>query len=166
MTITEYNKTVDLYADSLYRFLAKSGNDRDQAKDWVQETFLVLWNNVRNVEFQTSKNYLYTVGYRKMIDHFRSSKRNSTFEITELPLITESDSTAEIQEVLDAALRVIPEIQRTVIVMRDYEGYSYKEIGEITGLNESQVKVYIFRARTSLKEYLMNNDKVYPNSNK
>jgi RNA polymerase sigma-70 factor (ECF subfamily) len=38
--------------------------------------------------------------------------------------------------------------------LRDYEGYSYEEIGEITGLNESQVKVYIYRARLALKQYI------------
>jgi RNA polymerase sigma-70 factor (ECF subfamily) len=38
--------------------------------------------------------------------------------------------------------------------LRDYEGYSYEEIGKITGLNESQVKVYIYRARLNLKEYI------------
>jgi RNA polymerase sigma-70 factor (ECF subfamily) len=41
-----------------------------------------------------------------------------------------------------------------VLLLRDYEGYDYAEIGQITGLNESQVKVYIFRARTFLKNYI------------
>lgn len=58
------------------------------------------------------------------------------------------------QEILHKALEKLPEIQRSVILLRDYEGYSYEEIGEITGLNESQVKVYIFRARQFLKEEL------------
>jgi RNA polymerase sigma-70 factor (ECF subfamily) len=51
-------------------------------------------------------------------------------------------------------LETLSEIQRNVILLRDYQGYSYAEIGEITGLNESQVKVYIYRARLALKEYL------------
>jgi RNA polymerase sigma-70 factor (ECF subfamily) len=51
-------------------------------------------------------------------------------------------------------LTKLPEIQRSVILLRDYEGYNYAEIGEITNLNESQVKVYIFRARTFLKNYI------------
>jgi len=41
-----------------------------------------------------------------------------------------------------------------VVLLRDYEGYNYLEIAEITSLNESQVKVYIFRARQALKEYI------------
>jgi RNA polymerase sigma-70 factor (ECF subfamily) len=48
----------------------------------------------------------------------------------------------------------LPEIQKSVILLRDYEGYSYEEIGNIAGLNESQVKVYIYRARLFLKEYI------------
>jgi len=54
----------------------------------------------------------------------------------------------------------LPEIQRSVLMLRDYEGYAYKEIGEITGLNESQVKVYIYRARVFLKNYLVSIDRV------
>ena len=41
-----------------------------------------------------------------------------------------------------------------MILLRDYEGYDYKEIGEITGLSESQVKVYIYRGRVALKEFI------------
>ena len=56
---------------------------------------------------------------------------------------------------LNEAISKLPEDQRSVIMLRDYEGYSYDEIGRITGLNESQVKVYIFRARVFLKNYLV-----------
>jgi len=52
------------------------------------------------------------------------------------------------------AVNKLPEIQRSVVLLRDYEGYSYEEIGKITGLNEAQVKVYIYRARVFLKEYI------------
>jgi len=56
--------------------------------------------------------------------------------------------------VLTEALDKLPEIQRSVLLLRDYEGYNYAEIAEITGLNESQVKVYIFRARQTMKDYI------------
>jgi RNA polymerase sigma-70 factor (ECF subfamily) len=59
-----------------------------------------------------------------------------------------------LMELLDMALGRLPHIQRTVVLLRDYEGYSYEEIGRITGLNESQVKVYIFRARMFLKNFI------------
>ena len=52
------------------------------------------------------------------------------------------------------ALNTLPEIQRSVILLRDYEGYNYDEIADITGLTLSQVKVYIFRGRQKLKQYI------------
>ena len=61
---------------------------------------------------------------------------------------------SDLNEILHRAVAQLPEAQRMVVMMRDYEGYSYEEIGEITGLNESQVKVYIYRARVFLKNYI------------
>jgi RNA polymerase sigma-70 factor (ECF subfamily) len=71
-----------------------------------------------------------------------------------------SSGYSDLKEVLNEAVNQLPEIQRSVLLLRDYEGYSYKEIGEITDLNESQVKVYIYRARIFMKNYLVSIDKV------
>ena len=71
-------------------------------------------------------------------------------------LVQTENKYSDIKKVLDKALNTLNEIQRSVIMLRDYEGYSYEEIGEITGLNESQVKVYIYRGRLALKSYLGN----------
>jgi len=65
-----------------------------------------------------------------------------------------------VQQVLNEALEKLPAIQKTVLLLRDYEGYNYAEIAEITDLTESQVKVYIFRARKGLKEYIKRLDLV------
>ena len=67
------------------------------------------------------------------------------------------------QETLHNALDQLPDIQRTVILLRDYEGYDYAEIGKITDLKESQVKVYIFRARKKLKQILVSVEAVLEN---
>jgi RNA polymerase sigma-70 factor (ECF subfamily) len=61
---------------------------------------------------------------------------------------------SDLAEILNIAVRQLPEIQRTVVLLRDYEGYSYQEIGDITTLSEAQVKVYIYRARVFLKNYI------------
>ena len=66
----------------------------------------------------------------------------------------------DLKEILNEALSKLPDIQRSVVLLRDYEGYSYTEIAEIAGLSESQVKVYIFRARTFLKNYIGSIEKV------
>jgi RNA polymerase sigma-70 factor (ECF subfamily) len=64
------------------------------------------------------------------------------------------DQYSDLKEVLHNAIGQLNDVQRSVVLLRDYEGYSYQEIADITGLNETQVKVYIFRARQFLKQYI------------
>ena len=89
-----------------------------------------------------------------MIDSIRKSKREVVTDVSEMPKISVNSHYSDLKEVLDEALNRLPEVQRSVVLLRDYEGYSYEEIGEVTGLNESQVKVYIYRARVFLKNYI------------
>ncbi|HVA97710.1 MAG TPA: sigma-70 family RNA polymerase sigma factor, partial [Bacteroidia bacterium] len=65
-----------------------------------------------------------------------------------------------LKEVLNDAVNKLSDVQRSVVLLRDYEGYSYQEIGKITELTEAQVKVYIYRARVFLKNYIGSMDAV------
>jgi RNA polymerase sigma-70 factor (ECF subfamily) len=89
-----------------------------------------------------------------MIDLMRREKKQERLEESHLFAVSHNKTYSDAKEVLNEALNKLPELQRSVIMLRDYEGYAYDEIGEITGLNESQVKVYIFRARKFLKSYI------------
>ena len=62
---------------------------------------------------------------------------------------------SNVKKVLERALATLNDLQRSLVLLKDYEGYSYQEIGTITSLSESQVKVYLHRARIQLKEYLV-----------
>jgi RNA polymerase sigma factor (sigma-70 family) len=64
------------------------------------------------------------------------------------------------KKILETALARLNETQRSLVLLKDYEGYSYEEIGEITGLSASQVKVYLHRARIQLKNYLVNPENI------
>jgi len=154
MTVNEYNQCVSLYADGIYRFIAKNLGDKDRARDIVQDTFEKLWNRVGEIHFDKSKSYLFTTAYNGMIDLIRRSKFSADFDQVNDTNYTSQNDFSDIKEVLHEGLKRLPEIQRSVILLRDYEGYSYDEISEITGLNASQVKVYIYRARVFLKEYI------------
>lgn len=161
MTNTEFNQCVELHSDGLYRFLLKSfQNYREDAEDTVQNAFVTLWQNVEKVEFSKAKSYLFTVAYRDMIDHTRKMKRVEKMETKHERISGSHKSYSGLKEILDEALEKLPEIQKTVVMLRDYEGYDYDKIGEITGLNTSQVKVYIFRARQTLKNYLVSVEKL------
>ncbi|MFN3343931.1 MAG: RNA polymerase sigma factor, partial [Flavobacteriales bacterium] len=84
----------------------------------------------------------------------RREKKVGEYNETKVRRMGHNEQYSDLKEILNEALQKLPEIQRSVVMLRDYEGYNYEEIGEITNLNESQVKVYIFRARKFLKEYI------------
>ena len=154
MTIAEYNTAVDAHADGVYRFALKHLRDEDLAKDVVQESFARLWMKVDQVEVAKVKSYLFTTAHHVMVDEVRKGSRSTRMEVHHDNLRSVVQSQPDLKEVLDAALATLPAIQRSVVLLRDLEGYSYEEIAELTGLNLSQVKVYIYRGRTSLKEYI------------
>jgi RNA polymerase sigma-70 factor (ECF subfamily) len=60
----------------------------------------------------------------------------------------------ESKQVINHIVGILPPLQKTIILLRDLEGYSYEEIGDILSLNPSQVKVYLFRARLKIKKQL------------
>jgi len=155
MTAKEYNSAVDQYADNIYRFVVKHIKNSDVAKDIVQETFAKVWIKREDVSFEKVRSYLFTTAHHTLIDVLRKEKYQTQVEAIDRYQSTSPHKNTDLQKILHDALDQLPEIQRTVILLRDYEGYDYSEIGEITDLNESQVKVYIFRARTKLKQMLV-----------
>jgi RNA polymerase sigma-70 factor (ECF subfamily) len=154
MNSKEYNQSVDLYSDNVYRFILKNIRDEERAHDIVQDSYEKLWRNADNVDPEKVKAYLFTTAYHTMIDVIRKEKRQTSIEDHKVPENTHEDQYSDLSEVLDEAVKRLPEIQRTVLLLRDYEGYSYNEIGELTFLSEAQVKVYIYRARVFLKSYI------------
>ena len=154
MTVNEYNKSVELFSDRVYRFILKNIRDIHKAEDIVQDSYEKLWKNFENVSFEKVKSYLFTTAYHTMIDIIRKEKRSTYSEELKLPEQSHENNYSDLGEVLKAAVDRLPEVQKMVLLLRDYEGYSYEEIGEMANLNESQVKVYIYRARVFLKNYI------------
>ncbi len=154
MTTTEYNKCVDCYSDNIYRFVLKQIRDDSAAQDVVQDTFLRVWRRVDDVDFKTAKSYLFKIANNLIVDRFRSKKNVVDLDdVVELGAYSEDYS--DVMEQVESALQQLPQVQKSVLMLRDYEGYSYQEIGEIINLSQSQVKVYLFRARKKMKDYLI-----------
>jgi RNA polymerase sigma factor (sigma-70 family) len=154
MTVSDYNKSVDLFSDGIFRFILKNIKDEDEAKDIVQDTYEKLWIKASDVSFLKVKSYLFSTAYHTMIDKIRKNNRMTNLNEYNDDLGFYTDSYNGLSEVLDEALKQLPDVQRSVILLRDYEGYAYGEIAEITNLAESQVKVYIYRGRLALKKYI------------
>ncbi len=155
MTVEEYNKSVDLFSDNVYRFVLKNVKDKALANDIVQDSYEKLWMNYDNVQFLKVKSYLFSTAYHTFIDYYRRSKKIESTDNYQNTNHYHSEQYNDIKEILNQAVNLLPDDQKAVVLLRDYEGYSYQEISEITGLSESQVKVYIYRARLYLKNYLV-----------
>ena len=155
MTEREYNECVATYADNVYRFILKNLRNEEDARDVVQTAFEKMWRHRDEVDASKSKSYLFTVAYRQMIDHIRKEKRIQLKEDFNENAKVQNKPANNLKKILDEALARLSETQRTLVLLKDYEGYSYEEIGQITNLSESQVKVYLHRARVQLKEYLV-----------
>jgi len=155
MTEKEYNDCVNLYADNVFRFIVKNLRHEEDARDVVQTAFEKLWRNREDVDATKSKSYLFTVAYNQMIDHLRKVKRVYLKEEFREETRVQDKHIDNVKAVLKEALARLSETQRSLVMLKDYEGYSYEEIGKIMNLNESQVKVYLHRARLQLKEYIV-----------
>ena len=154
MTVKEYNRSVEEYADSLFRFIRANLKDEERANDIVQDSYEKLWRNVAEIDYSVVKSWLFSTAYHTMIDIIRKESKITALDRSyESNLIYESQY-SDLNEILHAAVERLPENQKTSVLLRDYEGYSYKEIGDITGQTEAQVKINIYRGRLALKSYI------------
>lgn len=154
MTDKDYNDCVDNFADGVYRFIVKNIRHTEDAQDIVQSAFEKLWVNRAQVLPEKAKSYLFTVAYHQMIDHIRKSNKMPLSEEAFIPHQPINQEQAELKQLLMRAVNELNPIQKSLVLLKDYEGYSYQEIGEIMHLSESQVKVYLHRARLILKNKL------------
>lgn len=153
MTRKEYNSCVDSFSDGAFRFVLKNIKNEEDAKDIIQDVFTKLWEKADSVSFEKAKSYIFSAAYRTMLDKIKKHKPLST-ETTNYLEPSHNEGYSDIQEILEKAIKQLPEKQKSAITLRDYEGYSYAEIAEIMEISEAQVKVNIFRARKFLKSYI------------
>jgi RNA polymerase sigma factor (sigma-70 family) len=151
----EYHKAVKEYSNRLYCFVYKNLRNQEDTNDIIQDSYTKLWINRNKVEWNKCRSWLFTVAYNGMLNFIKTRNRIDLMEVNELPeLYSTDDNRMELKEVVDRCLELLPPLQRSVILLRDLEGYEYREIGEILNLSESQVKVYLFRARQKIKNHL------------
>ncbi len=154
MTEEDYNRCVEKHADNVYRFVLKNIKDEDKASDIVQDAYEKMWRHRDGVNPDKAKSYLFTTAYHVLVDAVRKEKHQVSIDHINLSGLYGETSYSDLGEILHKAIDQLPETQKMVVMFRDYEGYSYEEIEQITGLSESQVKVYIYRARVFLKNYI------------
>ncbi len=144
--------------DKLFRLALRITFDRAEAEDIVQDTLIRVWDKRDEwSQMDSVEAYCLTITRNLAID--RSQKKEAqnvelTPETQEMPDASVPDRQMERDEQLSIVHRLInelPEKQRSIVQLRDIEGKSYKEIAEVLGLAEEQVKVNLFRARQRIK---------------
>ncbi len=152
MNVKEYNLCVGEWSDALFRFACKCTGQADDANDVVQSSFEVLWQKKDDVPYEKGKSFLFQVAYNHSVNNYR---KRAKVVYTDMPESSYTQSDPDLKKILDRALSQLDEQSRALVLLKDYEGYRYEEIAQITELSETQVKVYLHRARKVLKEYLV-----------
>lgn len=160
MTASEFNKNVVPMNPKLFRYAYRFLENRDEAQDAVQEVFVKLWRmrdsmeGIKNIEafaIRVTRNYcLDRIKTRHTVsldvnDYFKDRLSESRDPHEEL-------ETSDTMKELGRMMHDLPEPQRSVIRMRDVEGYSNEEVGEILGLTDGNVRVLLSRARKKIRE--------------
>tara|TARA_B100000683_G_scaffold207847_1_gene201798 strand:- start:3102 stop:3587 length:486 start_codon:yes stop_codon:yes gene_type:complete len=153
LTKEDYNSAVKDLSHRLYGFVFKLTKDEEDANDLVQDAFMKLWANRKKVELKKAKSWLFTTAYNAFINFIKKSNRQTRMD-EGMDISVNAKNRFELKEIIDMAMEKLPELQKSILLLRDLEGYNYKEIGEMLNLNESQVKVYLFRARKKIKDQI------------
>ncbi len=155
MTVKDYNRSVEDFSDSVYRFILGNIKDEDRADDIVQDTWEKLWRNLAEIEYPVVRTWLFRTAYRTMIDIIRKESRMTRIEESDYQDFLSETQYSDLNEILHLALDRLPEHQRSLVLLRDYEGYSYREISEISGMTEAQVKINLYRGRVALRNFIV-----------
>ena len=164
MTRAEYNDNIQTWSGIVLRFAMWNCGDRMRSEDAMQEAFAKLWERKEDVTVEKATGFLITIARRFLIDSVRHDNVVARVhgEMAKQGEASYNSDNYGIDDVLLGALNSLPEVQRSVIQLRDVDGYSYKEIGEMLDLSDQQVQVYLFRARTNMRKYILknSNDKI------
>jgi RNA polymerase sigma-70 factor (ECF subfamily) len=150
------------YRAPLFGFLFRLLQSQTAAEDVLQDAFLRLYDRRRHYRAgQRFSTWLYTIAHHLAIDALRATSRKGIVldQVEELPVAAEMLPAAQAErgEVADAVRRAVtrlPREQRVALVLREYEGFSYREIGVIVGISEQAARVRTHRARLTLREAL------------
>jgi RNA polymerase sigma-70 factor (ECF subfamily) len=158
MQSERFKTTIIPLRQTLFRAALKWLHQAEEAEDVVQETMLRLWNMREQLPaLSNPAAFAMQITKNSCIDRLRACRENTEagdwqLTVNETPYSeTEKNDTAGlVRQIIDR----LPELQQTIIRMRDIEGYELQEIAEITGTQVSAVTVNLSRARKKVREQL------------
>ncbi len=144
--------TYDTYGNDIFRFCLLKVSSREVAEDLTQEVFMRFWQTLKNgTELKNERAFLYTLARNLIIDWYRKKKESSLDNLTEQGIDFGNDDhkhierSAEVAEVLSVIHQLDPD-SREALLLRYVEGFSPREIAELSGESANAVSVRINRA--------------------
>jgi RNA polymerase sigma factor (sigma-70 family) len=151
MTTSLFTQLINEYSDRLFHYLLKLGVPKEDSNDIMQNCFESIWKK-DFIDFEESRKYLFGVAYKQSANYYRLKDRKGHSNLAEMESPIYANNILSVTT--HQALNQLTSQQRSLLLLKDLEGYSYEEIASITGLNNSQVKVYLHRARLKMQELL------------
>lgn len=141
------------HAGNLFGYVFKYLRNEEDSHDIVQDVFEKLWVNRKKVEFPAAKTWMFRTGHNALIN-FTQKKQRTVYDGAQIPEGSVFEKGFEEKQLVEKVMLSLPPLQKSIVLLRDLEGYSYEEIGGILDISESQVKVYLFRARKKMQKQL------------
>ncbi|KEK24884.1 RNA polymerase sigma factor [Bacillus gaemokensis] len=140
----------------LFRYLLSLTGHFHSAEDLMQETFYRMLVHIDYYKGEEVRPWLFTIAYHAFIDWRRKETKykTTTLEDFHLPNVPSTENAYFIKHEISSwlqGLRALPLERRNVLLLRDYYGFSYKEITEMTGLTLAKVKIELHRGRKELR---------------
>ena len=150
---TTFHELYVKYADDVYRFAHWLSGNPDDARDITSETFVRAFTGANEPRLESVKAYLFTIARNLHRKQWRRASRQEPLDETMPDPATAPDEAAanrdEFRRTM-TALQTLPEMDRTVLLLRAAVGLSYDDISAVTGLSVVAAKVKVFRARAKL----------------
>lgn len=172
-----FERLVELCAPRVYNLAYRMVNNPDDAQDIAQEAFLRVYQALPSFKGDAAfSTWLYRIVVNACYDELkRRGRRPAPFSELEtddgtpaVEAITSGESAEDLllgrerQQVVQAAIRALPEPFRLVLVLYDVQGVSYQEIADMLRTNIGTVKSRLNRARTQLREKLREARELFP----
>lgn len=158
--MTEYKQAIETHRRRVFTFACYSLRAREDAEDITQDVFIKLWQNWQKIDQQKMGAWLMRVTHNAVIDHVRKNrikldKIDSYEDVEQQADFSKSLSLNEQERFktqLQLAIGTLEEPFKSILIMRDIQGLSYEQVQQCLDLSQSQVKVYLHRARRKLRE--------------
>src|SRR3989441_4349586 len=170
-----YDELVRIYSTSIYHVAYRMTGDAAEASDAVQDIFLKIFRNIGGFKGEAAlKTWIFKIAFSEILNRLRWWKRRHRFATLSLdekpngngnpasdfvrdagPTPEEVLQSKERDNAIQQALWRLSHEHRSIIVLRDIEGFSYNEIADVLGISMGTVKSRLARARADLKKSLM-----------